>query len=129
MQRMWQRRMSFSDERGAGLVESLVAVAIVGMALTSLVATLSAGSFAVHRTDKRVTAENLARAQLEYSKGQTYRVAPASYDTMAPLPAGYSVSAEASSIGGRDADLQKITVTVSYNGDTLLVMEGFKMKR
>lgn len=129
MQRMWMRRIAVSDERGVGLVESLIAVAIVGIALTALVATLSTGSIAVQRTDKRVTAENLTRAQLEYTKGQTYRVAPASYDIMTPLPAGYSMSAEASSISGADADIQKITVTVSYNGNTVLVMEDFKTDR
>jgi len=129
MQRMWMRRIAFSDERGVSLVESLIAVTIVGIALTALVATLSTGSIAVQRSDKRVTAENLARAQLEYTKGQAYRIAPALYDSIAPLPAGYSISAEASSISGRDADIQKITVTVSYNGDSVLVMEDFKMDR
>ena len=129
MQRMWMRRIAFSDERGVSLVESLIAVTIVGIALTALVATLSTGSIAVQRSDKRVTAENLARAQLEYTKGQAYRIAPALYDTLTPLPAGYSISAEASSISGRDADIQKITVTVSYNGDSVLVMEDFKMDR
>lgn len=129
MQGLWKRRIAFSGERGVGLVESLIAAAIVGIALTALVAALSTGSIAVQRTDKRVTAENLAGAQLEYTKGQAYRIAPASYDTITPLPASYAISAQASSISGRDTDMQKITVTVSYNGDTVLVMEDFKMNR
>ena len=129
IQRVWTRKAAFADQRGIGLVESLIAVAIVGIALTALVATLSTGSIAGQRTDRRVTAENLARAQLEYTKGQSYRVAPAVYDSITPLPAGYSITAEASSISGRDADIQEITVTVSYDGDTVLLMEDFKMDR
>ena len=126
---LWKRRIAFSSEAGVGLVESLIAVAIVGIAITALVATLSTGSIAVRKTDERVTAENLAQAQLEYTKAQAYRPAPASYDTIAPLPTGYSISAEASSISDHDADIQKVTVTVSYNGETMLVMENFKVDR
>lgn len=129
MQRMWKGRIAFSSETGAGLIESMIAMAIVAIALTALVVALSTGSLAVQRTDERVTAENLARAQLEYTKGQAYRTAPALYDTIAPLPAGYSISAEGSSISGRDADIQKVTVTVSSNGEIMLVMEDFKMDR
>lgn len=129
MRWLWKRRAAFSSEAGVGLVESLIAVAIVGIAITALVATLSTGSIAVRKTDERVTAENLAQAQLEYTKAQAYRTAPASYDTMAPLPDGYSISAQASSISDRDADIQKVTVTVSYNGETMLTMEDFKADR
>ncbi len=111
------------------MVESLIAVAIVGIAVTTLIVTLSTGSIAGQRTDQRVTAENLARTQLEYTKGQSYRVAPAVYDTITPLPAGYSITAEASSISGRDTDIQRITVTVIYDGDTVLLMEDFKVDR
>lgn len=129
MQRMSKTRITFLHERGATLVESLIAAAIVGIALTALLATLSTGSLAVHRTDRRVTAENLARAQLEYTKGQAYSPAPAPYATITPLPADYSISAQASSISGRDADIQRVTVTVSYKSDIVQIMEGFKMKR
>ena len=127
VQHMWMRGIGFSRERGAGLVESLIAVAIVGVAITALVAALSTGSMAAQRTDERVTAENLARAQMEYTKAQTYLGAPALYTTIA-APNGYSISAEATSISGRDADIQKITVTITYDGDTF-ALEGFKVDR
>ncbi len=129
MQRTSKTRMIFSHERGATLVESLIAAAIVGILLTALLAALSTGSIAARRTDRRVTAENLGRAQLEYTKGQAYSPAPASYDAITPLPTDYSISAQASSISGRDADIQRVAVTVNYDGDTVYIMEGFKMKR
>ena len=110
-------------------MESLAALAIVSITLVALVASLSTGVLAVKKMDKYVTAESLARAQLEYTKGQAYREAPASYDSIAQLPSSYSISTEASPIANRDADIQKVTVSVSYQGDELLAMEGYKMRR
>ena len=127
VQRRGERGIGLSSDRGVSLVETLIAVAIAAIAITALLAALSTGSMAVQKSDGRTTAENLARAQMEYTKGLAYLTAPASYATLA-APSGYSISADATSISGRDTDIQKITVTVSYNGDTFTV-EGFKTDR
>jgi len=124
--RLWNRIRVFSDERGVSLAESLIAVAVVGTALTALLAGLSTGSMAVQRMDTRVTAQNLARSQMEYIQGQTYS---SSYVTMTPLPDGYSVTVVVSAISGRNQDeIQKIKVTVSYDDDTVEV-EDFRTNR
>ena len=119
----------FSGERGASLVEALIAVAIVAIAVIPFLAAFSTGSLAVGKADRQVTAENLARSQLEYTKSQLYAVAPASYDIITPLPASYSVSSDATAISGRDANIQKITVTVQHDGKVLVVLEDFKLNR
>ncbi len=106
-----------------------MAVAIMTIAVTAFLAAFSTGSLAVRRADKGVTAENLARSQLEYTKSQAYVVAPASYDTITPVPAGYSISSDATSVAGRDANIQKITVTATRDGKVLLVLEDFKLNR
>jgi len=124
-----KRRFNASDESGMGLVESLIAIAIVGTAITILLAGLSTGSLAVQQTDIRVTAENVARAQMEYIKAQTYESIPASYDTMAPLPEKYTFDIASSSIPGRDSDIQKITVIVSYDGESVFSLEDYKVNR
>ncbi len=118
-----------SGEKGASLVESLIALAILAIAVTAFLAAFSSGSLAVGRADKRVTAENLARNQLEFAKSQTYVVAPVSYNVISPLPAGYSISSDATSITGRDQNLQRVTVTVERDGKVLLVLEDFKLNR
>jgi len=105
-----------------------VAVAITAIAITGLLSALSTGSLAVRRIDRRVTAENLARAQLEYTKSLPYKVAPASYDIITPLPDGYSVTAVGSVLAGR-VDIQKVTVTVVHNGETAVVLEDYKVNR
>ncbi len=118
-------------EEGVGLVETLIAVGILGLALTVLLAAVSTGSLATSRTEERVVAENVARSQLEYIKSQPYLTPPASYLTVTPSPGGYSVAADAVSISSPDTnnDIEKITVTVSRDGRTLLVVEDYKVNR
>jgi len=117
---------------GFGLVEVLVAVAILGMTLVALLAALSTGAIGVATKDEQVTAANLARSQLEYTRSQPYREL---YETMTP-PAGYTVSVQADSVpeatsvpGADPSTIQKITVTVTRNGEKLLTVEDFKVDR
>jgi type II secretory pathway pseudopilin PulG len=116
-------------EAGIGLVEALIAVAILSLTLTVLLSALSAGSLAVGTTEERVTAENLARSQLEYTKSQPYLPLPASYPTVTPSAGGYGVTVEATSIPDTDSSIEKITVTITRDGDTLLVVEDYKVDR
>jgi len=129
IQRMGRKIPERSGEKGASLVESLIAVAILAVAVTTFLVAFSSGSLAVGKADKKVTAENLARSQLESTKSQAYLVAPASYNTITPLPAGYSISSDATSIIGRDENIEKITVTVERDGKVLVVLEDFKLNR
>jgi type II secretory pathway pseudopilin PulG len=115
---------NFSNERGATLVESLIAVAIAGMAITALLAALSTGSIAVQRGDTQVTSQTLARAQIEYIKGQAYS---SSYAEVIK-PSGYSIDIAVSNVGNRDSNIQKIAVTVSFDGGDFTI-EDFKMNR
>ena len=120
------------SQEGFGLVEVLVAVAILGMTLVALLAALSTGSIGVASKDEQVTAANLARSQLEYTRSQPYAEL---YETVTPL-AGYTVSVQADSVpeatsvpGADPSTIQKITVTVTRNGETLLTVEDFKVDR
>lgn len=123
------RRTVSSGESGSTLVEVIIAVAILAIAITGLLAGFSTGSLSIRKTDRLITVENLARSQLELTRSQTYLAAPSSYASVTPVPAGYSISSDATSIAGRDANVQKITVTVQYEGNVLLTLEGFKLDR
>jgi Tfp pilus assembly protein PilV len=94
-------------ECGVGLVEALVAVAILGIALTALLSAVSTGSMAVSRTEERVTAENLARSQLEYVKSQPYQLLPATYALITPSPDDYDVGVVADAVPGGDSGLRR----------------------
>lgn len=129
IQRLDKKRFILAGEKGASLVEAIIAVAITAIAVAGFLGALSTGALAVGKVDGQVTAQNLARSQLEYTKSQAYIAAPASYAKITPVPAGYSISAEATAVNGRDDNVQKITVTVQRNGKVLQVMEGFKLNR
>ena len=119
--------ISLGSERGTGLVESLIAVAIATIAITALVAALSTGSMAVQRNGDRVTAENLARMQMEEIKGQAYS-SSGDYSTIT-APDGYTISIAVSAIDGRDTgEMQEVTVTIGYDGDSVL-LEAYKSNR
>ena len=123
-------RRAVSSERGVGLVETLIAVAILSLTLTVLLSAVSTGSLAVSRADERAVAENLARSQLEYTKSQTYMSPPAVYAIVTP-PAGYTVAVAAAAIStpSTNAAIEKITVSVSRGGRSLLSVEDFKVNR
>ena len=122
------RTAILGGQEGVGLVEVLVAVAILGVTLVVLLAAVSTGSIGVATTEERATAENLARSQLEYTKSLPYLAAPVSYATVTP-PTGYTISADAASISGGDSTIQQITVTVTRDGDTLMTIEDYKVNR
>jgi Tfp pilus assembly protein PilV len=110
-------------------VEALIAVGILGLALTALLSAVSTGSMAVSRTEERVTAENLARSQLEYIKSQPYQPLPASYATVTPSPDDYAVAVTTDAVPGGDGSIEKIVVTVTRNGKELLVVEDYRVDR
>ena len=115
-------------EKGFTLVETLVAVAVMGTAAVALLAALSTGSIAVAIVEEKVTAEGIARSQLEYTQSLPFQVAPAIYFTTTP-PAGYGVTAEAFPVAGTDDDLQRVVVTVYHQGAQVRTAEAYKMNR
>ncbi len=115
-------------QRGLGLVETLVAVAILGTSVVAFVVALSAGSIAVGQQDEEVVAQGLAQAQLEYTKSYAYNAGASTYPTVA-APEGYTVSANVSSVPNTDEDIQKITATVLRDGENVLTVEDYKVNR
>jgi type II secretory pathway pseudopilin PulG len=122
-------RRGIFHQAGFGLVESLVAVAIAGTAVVALLGSLSSGSMAVNIFYEKSTAENLAAAQMEYAKSQPYQATPVSYDTIESLPPGFTVTAEATAIGGRDSYIQKLTVKVYREGRQVYSLEDFRVDK
>jgi type II secretory pathway pseudopilin PulG len=135
-------KWSKGKERGIGLVETLAAVAILGIAATSFVLALSTGAIAVREDDQIVAAQSLAHTQLEYVKNYPYQPGATTYPqvdtydedynpTPITLPEGYDISVEVSSIpqASGDPDIQKITVTISRDGEDILTIEDYKVKR
>ena len=112
------------SEIGSSLVEILVAVSIVALALTLFVAGLSTGAFAVRASNRLTTANNLASTQLETIKAAGYLTGTASYPAI-PAPPDYSIVNVVTQL---QPALQQVTVTVSYQGGTVVV-SNYKVNR
>jgi len=116
------------DQRGFGLVESLAAVAILGVTVVAFVIGLSAGSVTVREGNQEVVAQSLAQTQLEYVKNYPYDPEATTYPTV-DTPEGYSISVGVGAINGTDVDIQKITVIISRDEEAILTVEDYKVNR
>ncbi len=139
-QRLKSVRVLVEDETGLGLVESLAAVAILGVAMVAFVVALSTGSIAVRESDQEAVAQSLVQTQLEYVESYPYNSEAATYPyayiyngTYNPnpitLPEGYDISVEVSPIPDTDTDIQQVTVTISREGEEILTVEDYKVNR
>jgi hypothetical protein len=117
-----------AGQHGLGLAETLVAIAILGTALVTFIAAISAGSIAVGAQDEATQVQNLASSQMDYTKSYSYISGTSSYPTIA-TPSNYSLSITVSSVPGADNNIQKITVNVSREGQLKLSVSDYKVNR
>jgi len=121
-------RTQLHSQKGIGLVETLVAVAILGTSVVAFVVSLSAGSLTVNELDRETIAQSLAQTQMEYTKNYTFIPGASTYPVLA-VPATYSVSVNVLAIPGTDTNIQKITVTVQKDSASILTVSNYKVKR
>ncbi|UCG10731.1 MAG: type II secretion system protein [Dehalococcoidia bacterium] len=120
-------------ESGMTLVETAVALAVLGTIAIVFLSGLAISSKAVLIADEQTTVESLAQSQLEWVKGADY-VYEASGYSPAPIPAGldytgYSANITAEPLHTPDDGIQKITVTVRRLGEVVMELEGYKVDR
>ena len=141
-------------EKGYALLEVMIAMTLMGLVSVTFLGALYTASKAVSIADERATAESLARTEMEYVRSQLYSGAtwnytvcsvgrdstdpPSWYDVDSNPPlldssyAGYSVSVSAEGLlePSIDNEIQKITVTVTYQGESdIITLEGYRSMR
>ena len=109
-------------------IKTLVAVAILGAAVTTFVVALSTGSIAVRECDQEVTVQSLARTQLEYTKGYPYDPDATTYPVVS-APPGYGISVGVTSVPDTDTNIQKVTANISRDGQVILTVADYKVDR
>jgi prepilin-type N-terminal cleavage/methylation domain-containing protein len=118
------------SETGVTLIETLVALALIGIISVAFLSGLATAAKATFIADEQATAESLARSQIEYVKNQGYDSEATTYLTV-DAPEGYAVSVDVSSIPDPDTDtgIQKIRVTVKRGAKTVLIIDAYKVDR
>jgi type II secretion system protein I len=129
------RRLSiFTDqESGMTLVETLVALAILGAVAVSFLNGMTAASESTFIADEQTTAENLARNQMEEVRTADYVYGATEYPP-APMPNGkdyinYSAVITAEPLNNPDDGIQKITVSIKHFDKTTFRLESYKGQR
>ena len=127
------RKACQGSSRGFTMIEVVIAIALIGIIGVAVLSALSTASMALIIADERATAESLARSQLEYVKDNNknpYEIEdPQSYeqtDVESPDHPGYFISVSAEPLHDPDDGIQKITVTVSRDGEVKVTLEDFK---
>ncbi len=115
------------------LIETAVALALVGVLVASFLSGLATSSKATIVAIEQTAAGSLARSQMEGVKKAAY-VSGATTYSAAPIPdgndyIGYSVNITASSLNIPDDGIQKITVTVRHFDKEVMTLEDYKVNR
>lgn len=116
----------FTKEDGATMLESVAAVAVLGIAGVALITALATAAMTSGKVSDRVQAAEIVSRQIEYTKTLPYQVAPNSYDTV-EVVAPYSVTCQSAPLA--EGNQQKLVVTVYKNGQSILLAEDYKVNR
>jgi type II secretory pathway pseudopilin PulG len=114
-------------------METVVALAILGVVAVAFLNGLTGVSKATFINDKQTTAESLARSQMEWVKNASYSYNATGYSP-APIPnsqdyINYSAVITAEPVHAADDGIQKITVTIKYFDKRIIQIEGYKTDR
>jgi type II secretion system protein I len=123
------------SQKGFTLIEVLISIAILGIIAVGCMRGITGANNAIHYTESRETAKNVAESQMEFVKLSKFSSSYVPY-TPANPPAYWSRYATTITIaqvpGNANQNIQKVTVTVSYTdiytgAPAQTVLEDFKV--
>ena len=132
----WLRRLH-EDERGVGLVESLVSSALLGIALMALMASLSTFAIASRDAEDLAVGQAIARAQAARINAAPYQANGDYSAYYEALPAGYTRTIAVTWwngvsgwTGSQNANgLQELALTITQKGAPIATVEFAKASR
>jgi prepilin-type N-terminal cleavage/methylation domain-containing protein len=117
------------SEKGFTLIEVLVAMVILGTVGVGLLSAMTLSSRAAMTTDRMDTSRALAENQMEYVKKLPYAATYTPETISQTTYPGYTAMVTVADAAQRDTCIQKITVTITRNGNTTATLEDCKVKR
>ena len=129
-------RSAVANRLGLTLIETVIALAMFSSAGTAVLLGVGAAHTSSDRVKASAVAENLARNQMEYVLSLAYVAPPGSYASVADdvslnltIPSGFAVSAAAQTYVADDGftgSIEKVVVTVTRDGQSILVLESLR---
>jgi type II secretory pathway pseudopilin PulG len=110
------------------LLEALVAIAMLGGIIVVMVFAMSGGILAVGENAEEVSAQELARSQMEYIKSCVYDPDATTYPTV-DMPNDYGISVGVENVPYTNTDIQKVTANISRGGDLVMTVTDYKVNR
>jgi type II secretory pathway pseudopilin PulG len=115
----------FKGEKGIGLIEAMVAMALLGIIGVALLSGTATTTTARVTADEHASAKVLAESAIEQIKKEPYDTTYAF--TVPPEYAGYEVQLTVDSL--MSGALQSVTVAVERRGRVVLSLETYKANR
>jgi prepilin-type N-terminal cleavage/methylation domain-containing protein len=113
------------SQKGLSLIETIAAVAILGIISVAFLSALATTSNARATNDERTSAKILAESIIENIKTDAY--SPDYTPVIPPEFPGYTAGVITTT--ERNGNIQKISVTVSHQGHEVLTLESYKVDR
>lgn len=121
------------DGSGALLLETIVAITVFAAVGLAVLLGVGAAHISGNSVEGKSIAERLARNQMEYVFTQTYQNPPTTYvsisdaaDVTYIVPKGYTVGATAQEYKSGVVSIEKVTVTVNRDSQSILVLETLR---
>lgn len=117
-------------QRGISLIETVIALSILGFIGVAFLSAYYSGFLGTGKVDEFVTAESLARSQMEDIKSLAYQD---SYEVTVTCPTEFAVAIDVEDVTpdtnpSPPNTLQMVTVTILRQGRVLLELESYKYK-
>jgi type II secretory pathway pseudopilin PulG len=117
------------NEKGIGLIELLAALALLGILGVSFLGSTGTASRATLVSEHKVTAESLARSEIEFIKAAPY-AAEYIINPALDIPDNWAMPEPAvENLHGEDDGIQKVTIIITNGGEEVLSTCIYKVNR